>query len=67
MKMPNDIVDNKQKFVKFSELFNGEITSETINVNQKKFIRNFITKKNDNYNQIVDIIKKFKNQPNVNR
>lgn len=60
--MPNYIVDYKKKFVKFSTLFNGESTSEVINANQKKFIRNFVSQKNEHYHQIVEIIDKFKNQ-----
>lgn len=67
LKMPSGITDYKQKFVDFSELFNGQSTGEAINTNQRKFIRNFIAHKNENYHKIVEIIHKFKNQTHADR
>lgn len=65
--MPDNIGDYKEKFKVFSELFNEQSTSEAINTNQKKFVKNFITKKNEHYDAIVEIINQFKDLENEGR
>ncbi|MFN0291586.1 AAA family ATPase [Pedobacter helvus] len=58
-KMPKMPDDYKKKFKKFSELFYQGSTGKEISMAQKKFIQNFIRKKDDNYRAIVEILKKF--------
>lgn len=59
-KMPVNITNYKEKFVKFSELFCDSSNSETINIIQKKFIKEFIKNKNQSYMDIINILQKIK-------
>jgi len=53
-------LDYKKKFALYTKTELGENTAEDIQSIQKKFITNWIKKKNSDYNEIVDNLKKIK-------